>query len=134
MTSRREFVQIGLTGVALLPLVPFDASLFASAAYGPFYKVIFDERFPQSVAFARALAGRWSPMHGIPGDVTALWYDDLYHQWKSGARRIAGMTTKESLFCLEILARDAGLRVTHRQDHADGLVSWSIGPRPAQRG
>jgi len=96
---------------------------------GPLHKAVFDERFPSSVAFARAWHRLGAPVHGIRGDVTSLWYDDLYHAWKRGPFALAGMTTAESLFCLETLARDAGHCVTSRQPHEDGLVSWTIGPR-----
>jgi hypothetical protein len=136
MTGRRAFLQIGLAGAVLLPLAAArgvrlepEATFDGPAAPVPLYKVIFDERFPASVAFALDVNRRGIPMHGIRGDITALWYHDLYFQWKNRPAPIAGVTTNESLFCLEMLARDAGLRVTHRRDLDEGLVSWSIGPK-----
>src|SRR2546425_12044448 len=128
MTNRREFLQIGLAGAAIVPLAAFGRPAYAPAA-SPLYKAIFDERFPASIAFALELNRRGIPIHGIRGDITALWYHDLYFQWRGGPVAIAGMTTNESLFCLEVLGRDAGLRVTDRRAIADGLVSWSMRPR-----
>jgi hypothetical protein len=97
----------------------------------PLYKVVFDERFPSSVAFGDEWASHGIQTHAINGDVTALWYHDLYFRWKKGPAAIAGMTTRESLFCLDLLARDAGLRLIGRQERGDGLVAWTIGPRRA---
>ena len=125
MTSRRELLQIGLTGSLLFLLAPLGRRSSTGARLS---KVIFDERFPASVAFAHELSQHGIPVHAITGDVTALWYHDLYHRWRDGDVHLAGMTTKDSLFCLETLARDAGHCVTHRQTLESGLVSWSIGP------
>jgi hypothetical protein len=129
MTNRREFLRIGLTGTMLLPLVAFSDSVIASPAHVPLYKAIFDKRFPASLMFADEMTRRGITVHGISGDVTSLWYHDLYFTWKDRPVQIVGLTTKESLFCLEILARDAGYRATKHKILADGLVQWSIGPR-----
>ena len=126
MTSRREFLQAGLTGAALLA-VPALPMLVRSDRR--FYKAIFDQRFLDGVAFARDMRRSGVPIHAITGDVTALWYDDLHFAWANGPLEIVGMTTASALFCLETLARDAGHRVTSRQTLDNGLVSWTIGPR-----
>ena len=124
--SRREFLQIVLAG-AVQPVAPLRWSTPVATPDTPPYKVIFDHRFPDSVAFAETFNRLGTPVHGISGDVTALWYDALYFDWRAGKAPLAGLTTPDSLFCLEILARDAGLRVTERTVRADGLVSWTIG-------
>src|SRR5262245_7559240 len=129
MVSRRAFLEIGAMGAVFLPVAFISPLPSAPETAAPLYKAIFDERFPASVAFARDLNRRGVPVHGIRGDITALWYHDLYFQWKKGPAPIDGVTTSESLFCLELVARDAGLRVTRRQELGDGLVSWSIGRR-----
>jgi hypothetical protein len=130
MKSRREFLHAGVAGAIVLGVAPRVWSEPHPAQAEPFYKVIFDERFPASAAHARALGGTRMSMHGIRGDVTSLWYRDLYFQWKKQPAQIAGVTTRDSLFCLEILARDAGLFVITRQSVDNDLVLWSIGPRP----
>jgi hypothetical protein len=78
---------------------------------------IHDTRFPLSFGFAKALAARGVKSHGIEGDVTALWYDDLYHGWRSAPRPLAGVTAHGAFFCLERLAWDAGMRVVLRCEH-----------------
>jgi hypothetical protein len=129
MTSRRELLQIGFAGVALQAVSSLAWPQTASAADITPDRVIFDHRFPSSVSFADSFARRGIAVHGIRGDITALWYDTLYFDWRERKAPLAGLTTAESLFCLEILARDAGMRVTERHVRADGLVSWSIGRR-----
>ena len=129
MTSRRQMLQIGLTGAALLPIARYADAWPGSSSPDGLYAVVFDERFTKSRALAREIAGPSTPLATIRGDVTALWYHDLYFAWQKRPERIAGVTTAASLFCLEMLARDAGLRVTRRQTIDAELVSWSIGPR-----
>jgi hypothetical protein len=133
MTSRREFLQISLTGGALLAISDVPHA-FGTDPPGGVYKAIFDQRFPESLAFANDMRRRGIPTHGISGDVTALWYHDLHFAWQNGPIELAGVTTQESLFCLETLARDAGHRVTARRTKDNGLVSWTIAPRrPVER-
>ncbi|PWT83754.1 MAG: hypothetical protein C5B57_06275 [Blastocatellia bacterium] len=136
MTSRRDVLRIAVAGAVLLPLASAKESaparrdsLDTPANLDDAYKVIFDERFPASVAFALDVKRRGIPIHGIRGDITALWYHDLYFHWRNDPTPIAGITTTESLFCLELLARDAGLRVTSRRALDERLVTWSIGRR-----
>jgi hypothetical protein len=136
MTSRRDVLRMGVAGAVLLPLASPKASAPATTRSPDMldnldnvYRVIFDERFPASVAFALDVNRRGIPIHGIRGDITALWYHDLYFHWRNEPTPIAGITTSESLFCLELLARDAGLRVTSRRALDERLVAWSIGPK-----
>jgi hypothetical protein len=93
------------------------------------YKVIFDERFPASVAFADQVRREGLPVHGIRGDITALWFHDLDLRWKQGPAAIAGLTDANALFCLDLLARDKGMRVQARTEWPAGLVAWVIAPR-----
>ena len=133
MTSRREFLQAGLTGALVLGVAPGAWPEPHLPTVEPLYKLIFDERLPASGDLARQLAGADAPMHAIRGDVTSLWFHDLYFRWRKGPASIAGVTTRESLFCLEILARDSGLSVSTRQDIDHELVFWRIGPRRTTR-
>ena len=57
MTSRREFLKVGLTASALLPVgarASFGVETRAPVLF--FYKVLYDTRFVASVAFARRAA------------------------------------------------------------------------------
>ena len=138
MTSRREFLQIGITATAL-PL----ASKAARAAKQPaaehvrLYKVVYDLRFPDSVAFAERAKALGLFVHAIEGDMTRFWYDDLYHRWKEGPAAIAGLTGRGAMFCFEQLARDRGMRSVFRAMHtldAAGRVEHDLaGPLPMVR-
>jgi hypothetical protein len=123
MTSRREFLQIGIAASAW-PLATqaaraagFDGPALAAPRTVPLYKVVYDTRFPESLAFGRRAASLGASVHAIEGDMTRLWFDDIYHRWKESPVAIAGLTAQGPLFCFERLAWDQGLRVVFRAEH-----------------
>ena len=121
MTSRRTFLQIGVAASAW-PLAAQAARAAALGGAGPapslrLYKVIYDTRFAASVAFGRRAASLGEQVHPIRGDMTSLWYDDIYYRWKRSPIAIAGLTAQGPLFCFERLAWDQGLRVVFRAEH-----------------
>jgi len=122
MKNRREFLQMGAAVLVLPAYLEAALSVPRSASpqqptSSPLYKLIFDSRFPAGVQFASVARELGRPIHGITGDITDLWFSDLYPQWKKNPAPIAGLTTYGSLFCLEHLARDQGLRVVFRAEH-----------------
>ncbi|HEX5047455.1 MAG TPA: hypothetical protein VFX89_10065 [Gammaproteobacteria bacterium] len=135
MTNRREFLQIGIAASAL-PLAAQAAR--ASEPLGwlgaaappsvPLYKAVYDSRFAVSVAFAGRAEALGVAVHAIEGDMTRLWYDDLYHRWRNGPVAIAGLTAHGPMFCLERLAWDSGMRVVFRAEHAplDGTLEHRV--------
>ena len=134
MTSRRQVLKVGLAASAMLPLAAGIVSMAVDAARGEaitLYKVLYDTRFATSVAFARRAAAAGVPVHGMAGDMTRFWYDDLYHRWRQGPAAIAGLTAHGALFCLERLAWEQRMRVVYRSEHAatpETLFSWVIAP------
>lgn len=129
--NRREFLQTGMAASVLMA-----TGGIASAAVDDQARlsmVIVDERFPESVAFGRSREHRGSPVRMLErdrrGDITSLWYHDLYYRWEQGPMAMAGLTTAGSLFCLQLLAQDKGMRLVAREEQADGLVRWAIAPR-----
>lgn len=140
MTSRREFLQIGIAA-STLPLATGVARAAGLGEIGaaprlelvPLYKIVYDTRFPASVAFGRRAAALAVDVHAIDGDMTRLWFDDIYHRWKQGPAAIAGLTAHGPLFCFERLAWDHGLRVVFRAEHGrdeGGLLANAVsGPR-----
>ncbi len=141
MNNRREFLQAGIAA-SMLPIVAAGSSLAPGHQddRASFYKVIFDERFPASVAFGVEWIARGAAVHAIRGDITDLWFHDLDLQWKKRPVPIAGLTAHGPLFCLERLAWDHGMRVVSRveQSSRDGdgepLISWVIAPRQRTQG
>jgi hypothetical protein len=137
VTDRRQFLALGLAASGALLVVPRAASAATPALATPagvtgLYKVLYDVRFPGSVAYARRASAQGHAVHAIEGDMTQFWYDDLYHRWRQGPAAIAGLTAYGALFCLERLAWDQRMRVVSRTEHAnDGgetLFSWVIAP------
>jgi hypothetical protein len=122
MTNRREFLQIGIAASAL-PLASQAARAagldLGAAPVAPIelYRVVYDLRFPESVAFARRAAELGAPTQAIEGDMTRFWYDDLYHRWKQAPVAIAGLTAHGPMFCFERLAWDQQMRVVFRAEH-----------------
>jgi len=124
MTSRREFLQIGVTA-STLPLATQVARAARLGGGGAaelrapvaLYKVVYDTRFPDSVAFGARAAALGADVHPIDGDMTKLWFDDIYHRWRQSPVAIAGLTAHGPLFCFERLAWDQGLRVVFRAEH-----------------
>ena len=121
MTNRREFLQTSVS-VSSLPLA-MKVGLPASAIAAPEYRieldrVVFDDRYPEAVAFAHAAGGTAATSRALDrGDVTALWYDELDAAWRDKPLTIAGMTQFGPMFVLERLARERGLELIMRIEH-----------------
>jgi hypothetical protein len=134
MASRREFIQAGLASLALpmsarAAFSPGILSLAAQPPSTPLYKVVFDQRFADSRAFAGEAKNLGATVHPIQGDITDLWFNDLYARWKMGPVAIAGLTAHGPLFCLERLAWDQRMRVVFRADHSyrsDGHIEHAL--------
>ncbi len=120
MSNRRDVIKGGLA-LSSAPML-LGSKLPALAAGTPKYagpkvsKVICDLLIPESRTFAREARRYRLPVHEISGDITELWYDDLYHLWRREPTAIAGLTASRTLFCLERLAWSAGLSVRFRID------------------
>jgi hypothetical protein len=121
MVTRREFVEGGVATTliaAAAPATATPASINTAAGTGlPYYKVLFDPRFQSGRQFAARAETLGAPVHASGANVTDLWYADLYHRWQRGPAAIAGMTVYPAFFALEMMARDAGLRVVYRAEH-----------------
>lgn len=133
MGTRRDFLHLGIAATAL-PLAGANlssplSSPAAARSVMPFYKVIFDERFSDSVAFARQMQRLGATVHGITGDMTDFWFSELHGRWTKEPVAIAGLTQHGPLFCLERLAWDHRMRVVYRAEHRirpDGRVEHAL--------
>jgi hypothetical protein len=133
MASRREFLQMGIAALALPIRAQSPDPSCPSAEDGssstPIYKMVYDERFSASRAFAEEASRLGLSVYGIKGDMTDLWYHDLDARWKQGPAAIAGMTAHGAIFCLERLAWDKRMRVVFRADHRflpDGSIEHAL--------
>jgi hypothetical protein len=121
--TRRQFVGVGTAVLAAAATQP--ASSISRIAVTP-YRAIYDERFEAGRRFASDALNRGWVTRAIRGDVTQVWFHELSVRWKRGPAAIAGLTTPQSLFVLERLAWDVGMRVTVRETDATPLVRWLI--------
>lgn len=124
MRNRREFLKAtasGLIGVSAAGAAPL--SVAGVHQRPPYYKVIYDNRFKTGVDFSNQAALRGAHTAAIQGDVTKLWYTDLYHLWREPHSITAGLTTMASFFCLEQFAQSVGYRVVFKAEHELGSRS-----------
>jgi len=115
MLTRRDFCRT--TSVVAASSMMLPNFTFGQASILPLYKIIADENFELSTAFAQHAAARGANVHVGSSDITSLWFHDLEPRWRHTPLAIAGLTTPEALFCLEQLARDHGMRVVTRAEH-----------------
>jgi hypothetical protein len=134
MTNRREILQAALAAAAVLP--GFKA-LAAAPGSMPLYKVLYDPRTPAGLAFAASAKRSGSPLHATRGDVTDVWFNELQPQWRQHRTATAGLTDFHSLFVLDMMARDAGMRAvyiaTHRLCGRDRFEHRLFGPHELVR-
>jgi hypothetical protein len=129
--TRRQVIGTGLC-LCCIPAVALPLPGVKSTTV-PF-RAIYDERFEACFSYAREAAALGWVTRGIRGDVTQVWFRELSLRWKRGPVAIAGLTTPQSLFVLERLAWDVGMRVTERNaDTTTQLVRWFIDV-PSTRG
>ena len=127
MISRREVMKWGAVAPVLLG---GTHSAFAKAPQG-LDALVLDRRFGADSEGADLRAPR---VYRIGGDVTALWYDVLDPVWRKPGFVLGGITGRDALFVLEVLAADRGRRVVSRKalpagdDEGEGPVSWVIAP------
>jgi hypothetical protein len=130
MTSRRGFIQGSVAMATAGALGTVAVSLGSPNLLKP-HAVVVDQRFAESVEFGRTLALLGAHTYAMRGDVTDVWYSQLYPLWKTGGAAVAGLTGSGVLFCLERLAWDHGLRVVHRGSHEpfgdDGIQHAMLG-------
>jgi hypothetical protein len=137
MISRRTILQgaVAATSLPILASVSWQPATHegdpsAALDHLSLYKVLIDHRFAPARTFGREAEWRGHIVHAFNGDVTDVWYHDLYHRWRQGRAAIAGLTTYGALFCLQELARDARMRAIHRVEHRyqghETLYSWVI--------
>jgi hypothetical protein len=117
MANRREFIQASIAVTAAASAAGTPAQAARSAPPHRFHKVIYDSRFAEPVRFAEAAKALGLETHAITGDMTGLWYDELHDLWGEEAVAIGGMTRHGPMFCLEMLARDHGMRLVYQAEH-----------------
>jgi hypothetical protein len=119
MVNRRAILKIGATTLtgALVNGPVLSRNAASKRTHSAFERVVFDDRFAESRAFAIELERAGAVTSAVRGDVAELWYKDLRIHLRKERAPVAGLTDRPALFCLEELARDVGMRVIFRADH-----------------
>jgi hypothetical protein len=136
MTNRREFLQIGVSATAwpLVARAAQAAGIETPPERTPLLAVVYDPRFPESVAFARrseAFGLRVLPIER--GDMTRIWFEEVHPRWRERPAALGGFTAYGPMFCFAELARDVGMRVVFRGEHkaeGHGVAHAFTGPLP----
>jgi hypothetical protein len=119
----------GLLGLCTLTASPLFAGVWRRNRIAPF-RVIYEEGQEEAIAFARLAAGRGWVVRAVRGDPTRVWYDELAPRWKKSPATVMGVTGADTLFVLERLGWDAGLRVAERTELPNSnLIAWTIASR-----
>jgi hypothetical protein len=120
MATRRDFVSS--TVAALLGAGGARASQPTSARLtSPVSHIdtaIVDSCFHECRHFAETMYRGGVPIRSFKRDVTQLWFTELHPSWQSSQSTVAGLTSYGTLFCLERLAWDHGMRIVYRAKHA----------------
>ena len=137
MANRRQFLKIGIASSS----IPLAASavkantlraFFSDTAAEsiPFYKILADRRYPESMSFAEEMNARGFDIHVLEdGDLTAFWNEELREIWQTMPVAVAGVTNFRPMFCLQQLGRTYGTRVVYRGEHAfvdNGQISHRV--------
>jgi hypothetical protein len=119
MVDRRSVLKLGAaSAMGALVGMPSRAPLAAqTCSPGLIHCAVFAGRFQPAVDFAEELLRRRVLTFSAANDIAKLWYRDLPGALRQHSGPIAGLTDRVTLFCLEELARSAGLRVRYRVDH-----------------
>lgn len=122
MSNRREFLQMTLAASALPTLAArgnptTGAPLCPNVPRVCVDDVIVESSSPLAITFGNEATRLGLAVSAITDDVTDLWYHRLSARWNQGPAIVAGMTLSTSLFCLETLANDRGMRLWFRADH-----------------
>jgi hypothetical protein len=143
VSTRREFLETGAVTLGLTAtLAPTVLRASASPASTTtraieLYKVIADVELAPSLKFAEVASQLGLPVATSPSDITWLWYHDLQPRWTRSPAAVAGLTSAESLFCLERLAWDHSMRVLFKVVHTpkdNGTMEHEVhGPNGSAR-
>jgi hypothetical protein len=121
-TTRRAFLQSVALSVCALPSCSSSALTARPIVRQPtgllqIERVFFDARQTHALAFAETARQWGARTRAIWGDVDDRWYEELCRRWRTKRTAVAGMTDFRSLFLLQMMAADAGLRPVLRIHH-----------------
>lgn len=137
MANRRQFLKIGIASSSI-PLAASSVkantlrAFFSDTAEEsiPFYKILADRRYPESMSFAEEMHARGFDVYILEdGDPTDFWNEELREIWQTMPVAVAGVTNYRPMFFLQQLGRTYGTRVVYRGEHNfvdNGQVSHRV--------
>jgi hypothetical protein len=118
MFNRREFIQRGFA-VSALAVCPSAAARVAGGKTQPRQLLaVFDPAFQEGKAFGAEAVRLEISARSIRSDAGGVWMNDVEPRWKYGPAALAGLTDRASLFFFELMARDYGMGLVYRAEHA----------------
>jgi hypothetical protein len=114
--TRRAFFRDALLGASALPGWAACGALERPPKL-QLQQIIFDARRPHALEFAEMARRMGASTRAIRGDVSARWFEDFCVRWRTRRTAVAGITDFRSLFFLQAMAADAGLRPVLRIHH-----------------
>ena len=129
--SRRQVLKAGLQvafGTTLLAAWPGHGRVRRGVAGA---MAVYDQRYDASLSFGAQAAILGAPVYAIRSDVTQLWRSVLLARWRSGALVQFGLTGFDALFCLEMVAREWGIRAVYRGHHRPNGTGGTAHELPA---
>jgi hypothetical protein len=85
-------------------------------------RIVFDARRPHALEFADTARGMGVSTHAVCGDVADRALEDLCARRRTRSTAVAGITDFRSLFLLQAMAADAGMRAVLRIHHRASRV------------
>lgn len=112
MTNRRSFLKLGIT-TAALPLAGYGIhEVIAGPVHKLNHTILIDSRYPAS----RDFAAQFDSINTVQlADADALaryWYGELRPALRDAPLSLVGLTGGDSLFCLEMLARELRMKAS----------------------
>jgi hypothetical protein len=121
--TRRTLLRSAVFSACALPgLASAQGSGLRRSRYLQYEEVIFDARRSQALAFAETVRQLGVRARAICRDISAESFQDVcarWHtmRWRAPRTAVAGITDFRSLFLLQTIAADAGMRTVLRIHH-----------------
>src|SRR3972149_7501239 len=110
MTNRRSFLKLGVA-TATLPLAGYGVhGAMAGSVREPGHAILIDSRYPESRDFAAQFDSIDTVQLAGADALAQHWYGDLRPALQRLPLNLVGLTGGDTLFCLEMLARELRMK------------------------
>jgi hypothetical protein len=124
--NRRHFLRAGAASVVALPAAgqAFTRGDTVLGSKLPFYKVVYDNRYPDAVGFSNEVKRLGGVTEAVSGDLSRLWFEDIKPLLDGAPGMVAGLTTELTAMYLTGLSRDENHYTVFHGTHVlqDGTI------------